>query len=212
MQSRKRLFIVGAGNMGRELESWLSLIPSEKSGWEIIGFLSDVPDALTGFPSEFKILGTINDYPLQQEDYLLLAISDPKDKKEVYKRLEGRARMFSFIYPDVIIGKYTRIGKGCIILPGSIISNNVTLGDFITINCGTQIGHDCVIGQFSSLMSNADLGGKCILGEGVFMGTNSTCLPEKTIAPNTYVGSGAIVVRNINSPGTYFGNPAKLLK
>jgi len=209
MQNRKKLFIIGAGNLGREMESWLSITPEIKSNWEIAGYLDDNPNALNGFPTEYKILGSINEFPLQKEDYILLAISTVAYKKAIYEKLKAKVQIFSFIFPDIIIGKYTRIGKGCIIFPGAIISNNIDIGDFVTIGCGTQIGHDSVIGSFSSLMANVDLGGGCSIEEGVFMGTNSTCLPGKKIITDTYIGSGAIVVRNINLPGTYFGNPAK---
>jgi len=209
MQNRKRLFIIGAGDEGRELESWLSLIPKDQVDWEVQGFLDDNANALSGFPSEYKILGKIDEYPVQKEDFLVLAISNPKTKKQVYERLVGRANFFSLIYPNVIIGKYTEIGHGAIIFPGAIISNNVIIGDFVTIGCGTQVGHDCIIGSYSSIMANADLGGKCELDEFVFMGTNSTCLPYKRIVSDVTIGSGTIVLRNINKPGTYFGNPAK---
>jgi len=208
MQNKKKLFIVGAGNLGRELESWLSLIPPDQSDWKIQGYLCDYPDDLNGFPTDYKILGSIDEFPLNTEDYILLALSNTNDKKHVFNRLQGRAQIFSFIFPNVIVGKFSKIGTGCIIFPGTIISNNVSIGDFVTIGCGSQIGHDSVIGQFSSLMASVDIGGKCILEEGVFMGTNSTCLPKKKICADSYIGSGSIVVRNINQIGTYFGNPA----
>ena len=209
MQNKKRLFIIGAGDEGRELESWLSLIPKDQVDWEIEGFLDDNASALSGFPSDYKILGKINEFPIEKEDFLILAISDPKTKKQVYDRLVGRANFFSLVFPNVINGKFTEIGDGVIIFPGAIISNNVRIGDFVTIGCGTQIGHDCTIGSFSSIMANVDLGGKCTIDNFVFMGTNSTCLPHKIISQDVYIGSGTIVIRNINQPGTYFGNPAK---
>lgn len=39
VQNKARLFIIGAGSLARELESWLSLVPEEDKDWELQGFL-----------------------------------------------------------------------------------------------------------------------------------------------------------------------------
>ena len=49
------------------------------------------------------------------------------------------------------------------------------------------------------------------IGNNVLIGSNSTILPV-TICDNVVIGAGAVVTKNINKPGVYFGNPAKYKK
>jgi len=212
MQNKRRLFIVGAGDLGREMESWLDLIPEGQRDWKLMGFLSDDEEVLKSFPTDLSILGKIEEYPLYKKDYVILAIANVQSKKNVFKLLKDKVSFFTFVAPTAIIGKFSKIGQGSIIFPGAIISNNVVLGDFVNIGCGTQIGHDSIIMGFSSLMANVDVGGTCVIGEGVFLGTNCTCLPRIKIESGSYIGSGAIVTRKITRSGTYFGNPAVKLE
>ncbi len=210
--AKKKLYLIGAGDFGREMESWLELLPYFSKDWEIQGYLDQNPDALKGFPSDYKIVGSPLEYPLQPEDYILLCLANSSAKKHISQALKGKVRIFTYVAPNAIIGKFTTIGEGTIIAPNCIVSTNVIVNQFVTINCGTQIGHDCVIGPYSSLMPNADLGGGVRLGENVFMGTNSTIIPRRSIGDNIMIGAGSIVFKNLSNPGTYLGNPAKMLK
>ena len=133
-------------------------------------------------------------------------------KQNLALKLKGKVRFFSYIAPNVILGKFVTIGEGAIICPHVCIMTNTLIGDFVFINAGSQIGHDCNIGSYCSLMAHVDLGGHVKLGERVYMGTNSTVIPNKKINDNVKIGSGSIVIRNLKEPGTYFGNPAALVK
>ena len=210
--AKKKLFIIGAGDFGREMESWLLLLPDFNKNWIIVGYLDNNMEALNGFPSDYKVIGNPLEYEFAADDFALMCVTNPSDKQYLVENLREKVNFFSFIAPTAIIGKYTKIGEGCIILFNSIISANVVMGDFVTINVGSQIGHDCIIGSFCSLMSSVDLGGCVKLGERVFMGTNSTIIPRRSVADNILIGAGSIVFKNLSKPGTYLGNPATLLR
>ena len=49
------------------------------------------------------------------------------------------------------------------------------------------------------------------LGNRVSVGTNATILPV-TICDQVVIGAGAVVTKDINVPGIYAGNPARLLR
>ena len=57
-------------------------------------------------------------------------------------------------------------------------------------------------------MSNVNIGGECKIGKEVFFGTGSIVIPRKTICSNSIVGAGAVIIRDVKTPATYFGNPA----
>ena len=49
------------------------------------------------------------------------------------------------------------------------------------------------------------------VGNRVSIGTNATILPV-TIVDGTVIGAGAVVTRDIQTPGVYAGNPARLIR
>ena len=208
---RKKLYLVGAGGLGREWELWINLIPERNSHYEIQGYIDDDPSALKGFPSDYNILGNTFDFNFNKDDLVILCIANSLIKEKVYNRLKSKVEFFTFISPAAIISRFSTVGKGSIITPNCLVTTNVRIGDFVYINIGSQIGHDSQIGDFTSLMTNVDIGGNCKIGRHVFFGSNSTLLPGTKVSNNIRIGAGSIVVNNINGKGTYFGNPAKQL-
>jgi acetyltransferase-like isoleucine patch superfamily enzyme len=49
------------------------------------------------------------------------------------------------------------------------------------------------------------------IGNHVSIGSNATIMPV-TICDNVVIGAGAVVTKDILTPGIYYGNPAKLKK
>jgi sugar O-acyltransferase (sialic acid O-acetyltransferase NeuD family) len=208
---KKSLYLIGAGDLGREIESWLELLPNFHHNWVIKGYLDQNPNALKNYPSEYKVLGDPLNFEFNKEDFIAICLTNPADKQHIIEEIKGKVNFFSYIAPNTIMGKYVNLGTGVIVCPNSCISTNVTLEDFVFINAGTQIGHDCKLGAYSSLMAHVDLGGKVQIGQKVFMGTKSNIIPGVKVTDNVTIGTGSIVVHDIKTSGTYFGNPAKRL-
>jgi len=206
---KRRLYLVGAGGLGREMEFWINLISQDERDYEICGFIDDNPCALLNNPSDFTVVGDTFHFDYSDGDLAALCITNSVLKEEVYNRLKNKVEIFTFISPLARVSKFSKIGKGAIITPNCLITTNVTIGECVLINIGSQVGHDCTIGDFSSVMTNVDIGGCCKIGSHVFFGSNSTLIPEKKINNNISIGAGSIVINNLSKPGTYFGNPAK---
>jgi len=205
---KKRLFIVGAGGAGIEIESFLFAIPVSQRDFELIGFLDDNLSALDGVKSDLKILGKTLEYPITKDDWIIIAIINPEIKRMIYSKLIDRVNFYTYIDSTSFVGKFSDIGEGSIICPQCLISTNVVIGKFVFVNSATQIGHGSKIDDFSSLMSNVNIGGECKIGKEVFFGTGSIVIPRKTICSNSIVGAGAVIIRDVKTPATYFGNPA----
>ncbi len=205
----ENLYIVGAGGLGREIESWFDLFSVDRDKFKLVGYLDDDPNALDGFLSDYKVIGRISDYEFDENDWIVLAISDPLTRERVYAKLFNKVKFYTIISKNVMIGKFVEIGEGSIILPNCIISTNVKIGKCVIINIGSQIGHDVSINDFCSLMPNVDLGGGVSLSKKVFIGSNATIIPQVYIADNVKIGAGSIVIRKILKSQTVFGNPAK---
>ena len=147
-----------------------------------------------------------------QNDKLFIAISDPAKRKRVFEHVSNIGLIpDTYIHPSVIIGQRTKIGIGCIIQPNVILSNDVVIKDSVFINCNTNVGHNVVVGNYSSLMVNISVGGHCHIGDNVLIGSGVNLRPNINILSGTTIGIGSVVIRNILKPGSYFGNPAKLI-
>ena len=211
MVGRKNLFIIGGGDFGREMESWLECLPDFKNDYQIKGYLDHDPGCLQGKPTDYVVLGSPEEFEFGENDYVVVAISSPKTRKNIVEMLEKKVKFFTYIAPNATIGKFTQVGKGSIICPHCFISTNSFIGDFVIANAGTTIGHDCVLESYCSLMANVDLGGSVTLGESVFIGSKTTIIPRKNVSQGVIIGAGTTVVSNLSRPGTYFGNPAKFI-
>jgi len=204
----KRLLIIGAGGFGRELEDWLEVYPSDKKDWTIGGYIDDNLDALSGYKTKYKILGRINEFKYSENDYGIIAIADTSIKEKVYNSLKNSLKFYTFIHPTVIVGSNVEFGEGVVIYPNTIISTNCKIGKLVSMGCGNHIGHDNSIGDFSSLMASIDIGGGTKIGSKVYIGSKATILPQRKIADLVKISSGSVVINNIHTAATYFGNPA----
>ena len=101
----KRLIIVGAGGLGREVYTWTEAHPDCGCLWEIAGFLDDNPAALDRFDYPVGILAAVVDYAPQPNDLFLCAIGSPSIKRRVCGKLLGSgAEFISLVHPTAVIG------------------------------------------------------------------------------------------------------------
>lgn len=208
--SMKNVYIIGAGGLGREIETWIEQDSSFNQNYKIKGYIDDNCNALESFPSKYKVLGNLS-YPFKRDEYVILAIANADVKKNIVDDLKERVQFLSYISDKSLVSQDAVLGLGVVVCPHVIISTNTVINDFSLINIGSQVGHDAEIGPYSSLMAGVDIGGGAKVGEGCFMGTHSCLIPRKKIGDNITVGIGAVVIRNLKKVGTYFGNPAMLI-
>ena len=102
--SRKKLYIVGAGELGREVGSWLKLMEKSERDFDIMGYLDNDMQALEGYNSPYQVLGSEVDFEFSENSYVIIAISNVEIKHKIYKYLKGKAGFYKFIHPTAIIG------------------------------------------------------------------------------------------------------------
>ena len=69
--------------------------------------------------------------------------------------------------------------------------------------------HDNVVGDFVTVCPNAVTLGYVITANRVFIGANSTILPNMILGEKCVVGAGAVVTKPVNAGQTVKGVPAK---
>lgn len=110
---------------------------------------------------------------------------------------------FCEIQSDVTVGARTRIQSH------SFICSQVSIGEDCFIGHGVVFINDKL--QEGPARGDKSKWGSTRVGNRVSIGSNSTLLPVK-VCDDVVIGAGSVVTKDISVPGTYVGNPARLLK
>jgi acetyltransferase-like isoleucine patch superfamily enzyme len=116
---------------------------------------------------------------------------------------------------DCFVGPFTEIQKTVRIAARTRVQSHAFICELVSI------GEDCFIGHgvmfvndtFSTggpARGNKDLWRSTTIGNRVSIGSGAVILPV-TICDDVVVGAGAVVTKDIAVPGSYAGNPARLL-
>ena len=102
------------------------------------------------------------------------------------------------------------IGDNCFILEDNTIQPFVKIGNDVTLWSGNHIGHDSVIEDHCFLASQIVVSGHVRIRNNCFIGVNATLRNSITIAPETLIGAGAIVMGDTVERGVYLPRRAEL--
>ncbi len=202
--------IIGAGGLGKEVLCCCGDI----LGWDHVkaGMKFLVEDA---YYKKVEVFGVeVLRLEIATSDYAsyIMAIGDAKARERLRSVFPKKTKFSQIIHPSVSMTPYTHLGPGSIVLGNVLLSCDVRIGAFAVINPGTTISHDTKIGDYFSASPGVNISGNCTIGNRVFMGTNSCTRNGVSIGDDIIVGMGAVVVKDINEPGTYIGNPAVRVK
>jgi len=110
----------------------------------------------------------------------------------------------------VEIQKGVVIGQHCRVQSHAFICELVEIGDHCFVSHGAMFIND----RFAN---GEPAGGDeskweaTVIGDHVSIGTNATILPVQ-ICDNVVIGAGAVVTKDIDTPGVYAGNPASQIQ
>jgi len=209
---KKKLILIGGGG---HCKSCIDVI-EETGVYEILGILDqeeNIGKRLLGYP----LVGTDADiatYNHSEIEFLITVgqIKSAQLRKKIYQSLiEQSAKLATVISSHAHVSKHVSLGKGTIVMHNSIVNAGSQIGDNCILNSGCIIEHDTVVGSHNHVSTHAVVNGGCSIGDEVFIGSNSTIANHKTICDLVLLGAGSVVVKDIQHPGTYFGNPLRKL-
>lgn len=116
----------------------------------------------------------------------------------------------AFIGPFVEIQRRVSIGARARIQSHTFICELVTIGEDCFIGHGVMFIND-LFSNGGPARGDINLWKPTRIGNNVSVGSNATILPV-TICDNVVIGAGSVVVKDIEKPGVYAGNPARLVR
>jgi len=112
----------------------------------------------------------------------------------------------TLIWPFVVIGRHTQIGRGCRIQPCVAMADGTVIGDYTFIGSNVSLA-DC---RYPNLRDKAQEQHHPVrLGSDVVVGCNAILLPGVVVHDGAVIGAGAVVTHDIPAGATVAGNPAK---
>jgi sugar O-acyltransferase (sialic acid O-acetyltransferase NeuD family) len=208
----RRLVIFGAGDIARLAHYYFT----NDSTYEVVGFTVD-----RGFrtAAEFLDLPFVDTeevavrFPPDAHD-MFVALSYAKMNRlraEKYAAMKDAGyRLATYISSRCSYLAQTPPGDNCLILEDNTIQPFVRIGSNVTLWSGNHIGHDSTIEDHCFISSHVVVSGHVRVGQRCFIGVNATLRNSITIAPETLIGAGAVIMKDTQPKGVYLPERAKL--
>jgi UDP-perosamine 4-acetyltransferase len=141
--------------------------------------------------------------------FLYLGVGSPDIRLRLLE-MYGEHRFLAVRDYNTLISESASLGNGCFLAFGTVVSSNATVEGGVLLNWGSSVGHDARVGRGSVLGPGARLSGWASIGSAVLLGANSCVLPGIKVADGVSVGAGAVVTKDVLTPGLRVaGIPAK---
>lgn len=207
-----KLVIFGAGDIARLAHYYFN----RDSEHKVVAFTVDKQylkgDVFLGLPLlDFE--ETIERYP-PKTFKMFVALSYAKMNKvraeKYYKAKELGYDLVSYVSSNCSFLTDNPVGENCFILEDNTIQPFVEIGNNVTLWSGNHIGHDSVIEDHCFITSHVVVSGNVHIHQYCFIGVNATLRNSITIAPETLIGAGAIIMKDTIEKGVYVPRRAEL--
>ncbi|MGE3710107.1 MAG: acetyltransferase [Hyphomicrobiaceae bacterium] len=209
----RKLAIVGAGGLAREILEVVLDINCVTPTWDIVGFVVigdySAPEDLHNYPV-FRALDSV---AALSDLHLVIAVGNPASRHRVASRIPtGSVQWASLIHPRAWIGRHVEIGHGTVVCAGASITTDIRLGQHVLVDRSSTIGHDAVLDDFVTLNPGTCIAGRVHLETGVECGTGAILIPDVRVGAWSILGAGTVVTNSLPPNVTAVGSPARITK
>ena len=190
----------------------------EQTGlYQIIGIL-DLPEKLGQKVLNYSVIGTENELEkfLPECSDFLITVGQIKSSelREIifHKVIKAGGNLPIIISPHAFVSPNAKIEEGCVIMHHALINSGAIVGKGCILNTKSLIEHEAEIGNFCHISTAAVINGQAKVGDSCFIGSNTVVSNNTNITANTIVAAGSQVLKNIEYPGTYIGQPLRKIK
>lgn len=206
----KDLYIIGAGGFGREVAWLVERINEVSPVWNLKGFIDDNESVWGSKEDGYPVLGGCEYLKNTGDVYVVCAVGSAKVRKQIIDKLaDSQIKYATLIDPSVIMSKRVHVGEGSIICAGTVITVDVIIGRHVIINLDCTLGHDDIIEDYVTMYPSVNVSGNVRIGQMSELGTGVQIIQGKNLVPETVIGAGAVVVKDIDECGTYVGVPVR---
>jgi sugar O-acyltransferase (sialic acid O-acetyltransferase NeuD family) len=213
--SRKKIVIIGAGGLAREIEWLIRDINRAGGHYDFTGYVVSDTSQIGPHDDLDQLRG---DYDwlvrnARNVDAVTIGIGTPalrlKVANEVRQFLPA-AEWPILVHPSAILDTETaQIADGAQICAHVTGTVNLKLGPYTLFNLACTLGHEATIGAGCVINPGANISGGVSLGDSVLVGTGAQVLQYLSVGARTIIGSGAVVTKNVPNDVTVVGVPAK---
>ena len=209
----KKLFLYGAGNVGREVFDIADRLNAVEPRWAEIGFIDDTQD--TGMFRGKRVFQYCDFVKLFSADEVEIAITngEPIARKALCEKVRsGGYRLANVIDKTAVVSPSAQLGEGVIVYPFVLISSDTKIGNNVLIYCHTTVAHDSIIGEGSVLSIGVIVSGNCSISNYCFIGAGATIREKIDIGEWNIIAMSSVVCKCASQNGIYMGNPAKRVR
>ena len=131
-------------------------------------------------------------------------------RAERYEQAKAKGyELISYISSKATTWPGFRPGDNCFIFEDNTIQPFVEMGNDVILWSGNHIGHHTVIKDHVFVSSHVVISGCCTIEPYCFFGVNSTVRDETTVARETLVGAGALIMKDTKPYEVYIGKASE---
>lgn len=131
-------------------------------------------------------------------------------RAEVFQRVKALGyHCLSYICSRAIQWGHVEVGENCFVFENNVLQPFVRIGDNSILWSGNHVGHHAQIGSHCFITSHVVISGGTEIGDYCFVGVNATLGDHIQVAPRCVIGAGALVLKNTEEGGAYFGTAAE---
>lgn len=135
-----------------------------------------------------------------------------KVRSKFYEEAKSKGyELISYVNSKVTQWGELEIGDNCFIFENVVLQPFVKIGNNVIIWSGDHIGHHSTIGDHCFITSHVVISGNVNIGSYSFLGVNSTIRDGISIGSQCVIGAGAVILKNTKDKEVYTTESTKLL-
>ena len=117
----------------------------------------------------------------------------------------------SLIHPTAFVSDNAVLGSNCQVLGGAHVGVRSEIGDCSIVNSSASVDHECRLDDGVHIAPGATLCGCVTVASNTLVGAGAVVLPRVRIGKNVTIGAGSIVTRDVPDDVVAVGNPARII-